>query len=322
MAFSQGQVLAVALVFIGCCTNVVTLEAIIKQDKGAGNIVTFAQFLVIAVEGIVITSRFFTRSSVIPLKWYAAMVVMFFTVSLINNYTLKMNISLPLHMIFRASSLVANLILGILILRKRYTMSKYFSVLLITLGISTCTIVTGKAMKSSSDANDENFSTWLIGIGMLIFALFVSALMGVYQEVLYKKYGKQPREAMLWTHLMPLPGFYILYSDIMEHAGIFTASEPVDFLSFNVPSLWLLLLANTLTQYVCIRGVFYLTTACPSLTVTLIITLRKFVSLIFSIFFFGNAFTAYHWVGTACVFGGTLLFSEVLPIGRSHSKKE
>ncbi|MEQ2191124.1 hypothetical protein XENOCAPTIV_021501 [Xenoophorus captivus] len=64
-------------------------------------------------------------------------------------------------------------------------------------------------------------------------------------------------------------------------------------------------------QYVCIRGVFILTTECTSLTVTLVVTLRKFLSLIFSILYFQNPFTAWHWVGTAVVFMGTLLYTEV-----------
>ena len=63
----------------------------------------------------------------------------------------------------------------------------------------------------------------------------------------------------------------------------------------------------------CIRGVFILTTECPSLVVTLVVTLRKFVSLVFSILFFKNPFTIYHWMGTGMVFGGTLLFTGVFP---------
>lgn len=64
-------------------------------------------------------------------------------------------------------------------------------------------------------------------------------------------------------------------------------------------------------RYVCIRGVFILTTECASLTVTLVVTLRKFFSLIFSILYFQNPFTTWHWVGTAVVFLGTLLYTEV-----------
>ena len=75
--------------------------------------------------------------------------------------------------------------------------------------------------------------------------------------------------------------------------------------------MWFYLILNTLTQYVCISSVFVLTTECTSLTVTLVTTLRKFVSLIISITYFGNKFTLWHWAGTALVFLGTFLFTNV-----------
>ena len=46
-----------------------------------------------------------------------------------------------------------------------------------------------------------------------------------------------------------------------------------------------------------------------SLSVTLVVTLRKFLSLLISIFFFQNTFTSTHWAGAVLVFGGTILFS-------------
>lgn len=63
----------------------------------------------------------------------------------------------------------------------------------------------------------------------------------------------------------------------------------------------------------CISSVFTLTAECTSLTVTLVITLRKFLSLIFSIIYFKNPFTLYHWIGTILVFLGTVIFTELLP---------
>lgn len=77
------------------------------------------------------------------------------------------------------------------------------------------------------------------------------------------------------------------------------------------PIMWAYLICNMFTQYFCIRSVFILTTECSSLVVTLVITLRKFVSLLISIVYFHNEFTFYHSVGTACVFLGTFLFSNV-----------
>merc|ERR1712141_314327 len=77
----------------------------------------------------------------------------------------------------------------------------------------------------------------------------------------------------------------------------------------TVPKLLLYLVGNTLTQHICISAVFILTTECASLTVTLVVTLRKFGSLLFSIWYFNNPFTTYHWLGTILVFSGTLVFS-------------
>lgn len=81
--------------------------------------------------------------------------------------------------------------------------------------------------------------------------------------------------------------------------------------NFHIPKLWAYLGGNVVTQYVCIRSVYILTSECTSLTVTLVVTLRKFMSLMFSIFYFQNPFTVYHWIGTVLVFGGTLIFVEL-----------
>lgn len=81
---------------------------------------------------------------------------------------------------------------------------------------------------------------------------------------------------------------------------------------FAVPIMWLYLILNTLTQYICINSVFVLTTECTSLIVTLVVTLRKFISLLISIIYFNNEFTLIHWLGTLFVFVGTLLFSNII----------
>ena len=89
---------------------------------------------------------------------------------------------MPLHMIFRAGSLIANMVMGIVMLGKRYTTTKYISVLMITAGIITCTIMSAKAPKTSAD--EEGDLAWLcVGIFLLTFALLLSARMGIYQEV-------------------------------------------------------------------------------------------------------------------------------------------
>uniref|UniRef100_A0A182QE09 Sugar phosphate transporter domain-containing protein n=1 Tax=Anopheles farauti TaxID=69004 RepID=A0A182QE09_9DIPT len=314
--------LAIAMVFVGCCSNVVFLELLVKIDPGSGNLITFLQFLFIALEGFLFTSKCGTVRPRIGLKDYTILVVMFFVASVCNNYAFDFNIPMPLHMIFRAGSLIANMVMGILILKKRYDFSKYLSVGMITLGIVVCTIVSGTKVQSTQvlkNAADEDpvavFFWWTLGIALLTLALFVSARMGLYQEVLYKRYGKHPKEALFYTHLLPLPFFFLLAGNIWEHIQLANASplQPIPLLGgLAVPITWLYMLGNVLTQYVCISSVYVLTTECSSLTVTLVVTLRKFVSLLFSIVYFSNPFTIHHWIGTILVFVGTIIFTEVV----------
>ena len=40
-----------------------------REDTGAGNTVTFFQFLFISIEGLVFVSHFFTVTPNIPLRW-------------------------------------------------------------------------------------------------------------------------------------------------------------------------------------------------------------------------------------------------------------
>lgn len=130
-----------------------------------------------------------------------------------------------------------------------------------------------------------------------------------------KKKFQKPEYYFLFQHLLPLPGFLIMGSNIWEHLVISATSEPLVFMGVNtfMPEQIIYLICNMITQYVCISSVYVLTAECSSLTVTLVVTLRKFVSLVFSILYFKNSFTIYHWIGTLLVFAGTIIFTESYP---------
>eukprot|EP00118_Oscarella_pearsei_P011944 m.84117 g.84117 ORF g.84117 m.84117 type:complete len:360 (+) comp36385_c0_seq4:53-1132(+) len=316
---------AVLLVFLACCLNVVFLELLIKEAKGSGGIITFFQFLFVAAEGFVFTSKFGQKRPDIPVKAYLLLVMVFFTVSLVNNYVLNFNVPMPLHMVIKSGSLVANMALGVLIMKRGYSASKYLSVTIVSIGIFLCTYMSALGMKKSRTEFEDNETSILflsIGVTLLILSLIMSAGLGIFQETLYSKYGKVPREVMFYSHALALPGFVLIASDISEHANIFSQSEPLQFGPLSLPKMWFYIAGNVLTQYVCVRSVFFLTSECQSLTVTLVVTLRKFLSLIISIWYFQNPFTVYHWIGAAMVFTGTFIFTDVVGKVKDIFKKE
>lgn len=65
---------------------------------------------------------------------------------------------------------------------------------------------------------------------------------------------------------------------------------------------------NALTQYLCIRGVHYLSAKSSSLTVTIVLNIRKLLSLVLSIYLFGNDLALGVLVGGFLVFSGGALY--------------
>lgn len=77
----------------------------------------------------------------------------------------------------------------------------------------------------------------------------------------------------------------------------------------QVPSQLANVAANILTQYACIRGVNLLAAASSALTVTIVLNIRKLVSLLLSIWLFGNSLAAGTVAGALLVFGGGALYT-------------
>ena len=113
------------------------------------------------------------------------------------------------------SSLVANMLLGMLILRHRYSMNKFFSVIAITIGLILCTIEDYR-LKYSLDYVDifssflffkftnnhsitTTTSTTTIGITLLAASFLSSAAVGIYQEYLAKNFVKNSNEALFYV---------------------------------------------------------------------------------------------------------------------------
>ncbi|KAF9956651.1 golgi uridine diphosphate-N- acetylglucosamine transporter, partial [Mortierella alpina] len=266
----------------------------------------------------------------IPVMRWLAIVVMFFSVSVLNNLSLAYKISVPLHIIFRSGGLMVGMLLGMLLMKKRYSRPQMFAVLIVTVGViyATTSAKTNAPSKKASSNQDVSAGDYAVGVFMLTVALVISSLMGLLQESTYQTYGAEWREGLFYSHFLALPMFLLFWNDIAEQVKVFNQSTPIPVLqlvrqvgpylpsslayslgSFTVPRLWIFLAVNTLTQFMCISGVHRLTSLSSALTLNFILNLRKFTSLLISVLYFENGFGFEMAVGSSLVLLGTIMYS-------------
>lgn len=137
------------------------------------------------------------------------------------------------------------------------------------------------------------------------------AVLGHIQENTYKTYGMNWKEGLLYQHLLGIPFFMIILSPkIMKgNINIVSTTKDIEIYNFRISEVCFYMIMNVITQCVCIQGVYSLTSSFGTLTCTLVLTLRKLLSLILSIWYFNNVFTLYHWIGLFFVITGTLFYS-------------
>ena len=65
-------------------------------------------------------------------------------------------------------------------------------------------------------------SVYAAGIAMLLFAMFMSGRLGIFQETLYATYGKHPREAMFYSVRSPV---WLTIMQILKFLACFASAR-------------------------------------------------------------------------------------------------
>ncbi|KAF4828555.1 UDP-N-acetylglucosamine transporter yea4 [Colletotrichum siamense] len=332
--FSQWIAVGVmlGLIFGGCCSNVYALEAIIKVEPSSGTLLTFVQFLFVAVTGYVSQfdrSRppFFLRQNKVPLRRWLINIVLFFSINVLNNHAFSYDISVPVHIILRSGGSITTMIAGSLY-GKKYSRIQIVAVILLTLGVITAAWSDSQSKSTTKSAGQSERPAFGTGLIILFVAQVLSAIMGLYTEETYKKYGPQWKENLFYSHLLSLPLFLPFMPSLARQFQRLAHSPPLSLpmlgqtsgftlgeglqgglAKLHIPSQLAYLVTNVLTQYACIRGVNLLAAVSSALTVTIVLNIRKLVSLLLSIWLFGNRLAAGTLIGAVIVFGAGGLYS-------------
>lgn len=304
---------------------------------------TFVQFLFVAVTGYISQldrdhPPLFLRPNKVPLRRWLVNIVLFFSINVLNNHAFSYNISVPVHIILRSGGSITTIIAGFLY-GKRYSRIQVVAVLLLTVGVVMAAWSDAPDKSGAADgadgANDTYSSAatdhgvrFLSGLAILFVAQVLSAVMGLYTEETYRKFGPQWRENLFYSHLLSLPLFLPFLPSLLRQFARLADSPPLtlpwgDALDaapvaagirknverIQIPSQLAYLMLNVLTQYACIRGVNLLAAASSALTVTIVLNIRKLVSLLLSIWLFGNRLAPGTLAGAAVVFFAGALYS-------------
>lgn len=153
---------------------------------------------------------------------------------------------------------------------------------------------------------------------VLFVAQVLSAIMGIYTEETYRQYGPHWRENLFYSHILSLPLFIPFAGSMWSTFSRMAQTEPLELstpspwindLAAKAPSQVIYLVMNVLTQYACIRGVNLLAAVSTALTVTIVLNIRKLMSLLLSIWLFGNALAKGTLIGAVIVFSAGGLYA-------------
>ncbi|KAH7924821.1 UAA transporter [Leucogyrophana mollusca] len=277
----------------------------------------------------------------VPLLPYFIQVALFFILSTLNNAAFAYHIPMTVHIVFRSGGMIVNMFLGWMLAKKRYTLRQVASVIIVTIGIVSTTLSAAQRKSRSPEAQSSEVSLYTTGIAILSLALVLSGFLGLIQDYVFAHYikpteakapgtdqGSSWQENMFYLHSLALPLFYFSKDSVStEFARITTSTgNPLALSPFAptiaLPDACVHLFVNTCTQLLCVIGVNRLTGRVSSLTVTLILTVRKAVSLLLSVAVYGGQGNTMLWTGAALVFLGTIGYSTSKPVQPPKKKTE
>ncbi|BFZ57175.1 golgi uridine diphosphate-N-acetylglucosamine transporter [Savitreella phatthalungensis] len=305
-----------SFVFGGCCANVYTLEALTRRLVSVSLALTFAQFAGVTLGSCLILH--FTDAGILntirhprtPWYSYARIVAFHFGVSVLNNLVLDYEISVPVHIIIRSGGSVVTMLLAWTLYGKMYSMRQVLSICCLTLGVVLATM-SGRAGAGHwpQSVRVEHIvlldsRRFVTGLALMLLGQICSSMMGLTLDNEVRRHRSPWQESLFWTHALALPCFLPFTRRVLREFSSMKQQQQGE-----LGSLALLLAVNVSTQFVCVVGVNRLAVASNALSVTVVLNIRKFISLALSFGIFGHKLERGQVLGTLLVFGGATAYS-------------
>lgn len=196
------------------------------------------------------------------------------------------------------------MLLGVLVGKKTYRIQKYIFVFLIVIGV----------IVFSFEGNKKEKEDHLIGMAIILAALLMDGLTGATQDRM--RSVAKPTSLNLMYFINAWSSLYLMILLIFTFEGI-------EFIKFCIrhplvmADLAVVIFVGSIAQYF----ISQMISLFGSLPLSLVMTIRKFLTVFLSVFIWGNQLLTRQWIA-ACVIFSALLLDAVFQDKPSEKKVE
>jgi len=298
-----------------------------RRDRGCGDLVSLVEYSYGAVVGLPTLWRW--KKNAVPWKYHFGLLVTSLGKSWSQNAALTLGLPIPLFLVIKNGGLLTSMLVGLVLLQRRYSMTQKLAVALVTVGVLVATFRSRDSDSSSVEVGAPSATLGLAAM-CLLGSMLAKSIGGACQEMAMAKSiggacqememegGEEEEEhdtstvvseMLFYQSLFAIPLFLFKAESITSHWYHFNASEPEPFLGSSIPILWLLVLANCILDRCCKECITRLISHSSSLTATMVLTLSRLISICATAALNAPPWPGHMlWIGCAVVVGGSAMY--------------
>lgn len=225
--------------------------------------------------------------------WYAAAAFTYVSAMVCGNMALR-TIAYPTQVIAKSSKPIPVMLIGVLLAHKRYTVQKYFFVLMIVVGVIMFIYKEGKA----NDKGNDHIGLMLVGISLLS-----DGVLGAIEDRMRAATKPSTFDFMFSINM---------YSAVFLAIGTLAYGEVFGFIEFatKYPDVYAKIGTAAVVGSFGQVFIFMMISEFGPLPCSIVTTTRKFFTVLISVIFMGNPLSPRQMIATAIVFGA--LFADAL----------
>lgn len=271
------RVLTTALLALLCGTCCqLCVELLLRFDGRTGNIISACEYTYCAL----LSSSALLQPRTLPWRYHVSLWFAGVMHSALTNTGLAVKgLPMPVALVIKNGSLLANMLLGSLVVGKHPSRRELLAAAIISVGLIFGTL--GKSRHGGADVGAASAGAYALGIGCLGGALLARAASGIVQEAAFTRHGVAYNEVLFWRAVLGAPVF--LAANFGGHLADEATTAPTVLVEV-MSSGWLMLLlaANVIGDHITKLAVTHLINEAGSFSATLVIQLQRFVSCVFS----------------------------------------